>query len=208
MRKILLSMAALVVASSINAQIVNGDLENWSAGNPSDWMFDGKAGTNNIHVVGTTEVTGSNASGGAGSSALLETKITSANTVPALLLGEWSFSGEPKNIHFDYVAKPLGNDTCLFEAILLDANDKLVGGAVITFAADKATTQWNRVYVPVTYLTAEPAVKMRVRVLSSFSMINSAANMSEGSKFYVDNVFFKSDRIKLKFPSNFLLISS
>ena len=40
MKRILLSVLALCAITTINAQISNGDLENWTNGEPDAWLYD------------------------------------------------------------------------------------------------------------------------------------------------------------------------
>ena len=76
MKKILLSASIMMSVAAVNAQITNGDLDNWTAGEPVGWLYDfgtgPEPGTNNwVVALGegdpatTTEIAGSGGTGSA-----------------------------------------------------------------------------------------------------------------------------------------------
>lgn len=205
MKKILLSIGVVLTSISLNAQIVNGDLTLWQAGEPSSWMYDFggttgvQPGTNNwVTTIGegdpatTTEVTGAGASGGTGSSALLETKATvGASLIGAgytqiggMLLGEWTYTGTPASVSFDFIVQPATGDTAIVWVTLYDGTGTVVADAFVGWLDTDATTVWGNAIIPFDYVGSTTIAKVEVYCLSSYTLDGSEV---VGSKLYVDN---------------------
>lgn len=198
----------VVIGLSVNAQIVNGDLESWTSGEPDSWMFDfggqiGVApGTYNLfagvgEAVTTTEITGAAAAGGSGSSAELETKDAvpggfaqqnGINQIEGMLLGEWAFTGTPADFSFDVDAQPLTGDTAIVFCSLYDAAGDLVAWTGILVDAANATTGWTPVTVPFNYETQGTVTKIEIFCQSSIADVPVT-----GSILRVDNFAVSGD---------------
>lgn len=203
MKKLLLSVGVVLTSLSINAQIVNGDLTTWASGEPSNWVYDFggttgvQPGTNNFlsgfgESTTTDQITGAGASGGTGSSALLETKAAVTptvinagfNQIPGMLLGEWAYTGTPASVSFDFIAQPAVDDTSIVWVTLYDANGDVVADAFAGWLNANSTTAWDNLDIPFEYVSSNAIAKVEVYCVSSFS-----ANGTEvvGSKLSVDN---------------------
>lgn len=208
MKKVLLSFAALAAVTSINAQIVNGDLENWTSGEPDNWVYDfggqtGVApGTNNFvtqfgEAATTTEITGAAAAGGTGSSAELETKSvvpggaldTNGYTeITGMLLGEWPYTGTPLEFTFDFNAMPATGDTAIIQAVLWDASGNAVGFAGALFDASNATTQWTAATLPFQYVSMGTVASIEVWAQSSYADAPVIGSVLQVDNFAVQGV--------------------
>ena len=200
MKRILLSIVAISAAISVNAQVVNGDLETWAADEPTSWELDYGGtigmgpGTNNW-VAGfgegdpltTTELTGAAAAGGAGSSAFLETKdMVGASLIsfgitqfPGMLVGNWAYTGNATDIDFDFMAAPAANDTCLIQVTMYDVDSTVVGFGGAIFTAP--VTTWTAATLPITYTGTTPVTRVQIWAQSSLDAPVT------GSTFAVDN---------------------
>lgn len=202
MKKLLLSFSAACSVLALNAQVVNGDLETWASGEPSNWTYDYgggvgvQPGTNNF-VVGlgegdpatTTQITGA---GGTGSAAELETKavvgatLTAAGytNIPGLLQGQWAFTGSPVSIEFDVDVQPVAGDSALFQAVIYDASGTELGytGAIWTNAT--ATSDWTSVSMDFIMTGSGTVAMIELWATASYSEDGSEAT---GSVMRVDN---------------------
>lgn len=208
MKKVLLSFAALAAVTSINAQIVNGDLESWTSGEPDNWMYDygGQtgvaAGTNNFvtqfgEAATTTEITGTAAAGGTGSSAELETKavvpggtLDQANytEITGMLLAQWPYTGTPLELTFDFNAMPATNDTAIVQVVLLDGSGNAIGFAGTIFDASNATTQWTSATIPFQYISAGTVTTIEVWAQSSYADAPVIGSVLQVDNFAVQGV--------------------
>lgn len=203
MKKLVLSLTALCAAVSLNAQIVNGGLETWAAGEPSNWTYDYggttgvQPGTNNFltgfsEAATTTQITGTPS----GSAALLETvDATNAQVIgfgfpqiPGLLLGEWTYSGaNPTSMTCDFDARPLTGDTAVILFTVYNAAGAEMGYAGGLIVPANATSAWTNFAFPFDYTggAAGPAAKVEIYCTSSYT---SGAGVAEtGSTLKVDN---------------------
>lgn len=205
MKKLVLSFAAICAAVSLNAQIVNGDLETWTAGDPASWTYDYggttgvQPGTNNFIAglgfgdpVTTTEIAGATG----GSAALLETKdavssqVISAGfpQIEGLLLGEWSYTGaNPVSMSCDFDVRPLTGDTAVLQFTVYNASGQEMGIAGGLILPANATTNWVNYAFPFDYTggAAGPAAKIEIWCASSYS--RGAGVAETGSTLKVDN---------------------
>ena len=206
MKRILLSIFTICTVASLNAQITGGDLTTWTAGEPDSWMYDfggqvGVApGTLNLlagfgEAASTTEVTGAAAAGGSGSSALIstidvvpggaaETQL-SLTEISGFLLAEWSYTGTPLELSFDYDARPSTStaDTCLVQCVLYDAAGGVVGVAGAAFPPAAATTDWTAATIPFIYNGGTGLAVASIEITVSASLDAPIV----GSQIYVDN---------------------
>ena len=202
MKRILLSIVVLSAGISVNAQVVNGDLETWAAGEPSNWELDygGQigmdAGTNNwVTLFGegdpatTTELTGAAAAGGTGSSALLETKdMVGASIIgfgvtqyEGMLYGSWAYAGNATEVNFDFMAEPAANDTCFIQVTMFDADSVVVGYGGALFLSTAPVTTWTAATLPITYIETTPVARVEIWAESSINVPVT------GSKLALDN---------------------
>jgi hypothetical protein len=204
MKKLVLSFAAICAAVSLNAQIVNGNLETWVANEPSNWMYDfggatGVAeGTNNWVAASfgepltTTQIAG--ATGGSG--ALLETKSAVSSTligagfteIEGMLLGEWTYTGvNPVSMSCDFDARPLTGDSAVLLFTVYNAAGDEMGFAGGLILPATATTGWVNFAFPFDYTggAAGPAAKVEIWCQSSYSIGAGVAEV--GSTLKVDN---------------------
>lgn len=205
MKRILLTAVTIAAIGSVNAQIVNGDLELWTAGEPDSWLYDyGGAtgiapGTNNFVVaIGegdpatTTEITGASAAGGSGTSALLTTADAVGATVigagftqlTGMLLGEWPYSGNPLTFDFEYQVQPMPGDTAVIQATLFDAGGSIIATAGGILLDSDATGTWTPISIPFTYSGGGAVAKIEVWAQSSYSEDGTPVT---GSTLSVDN---------------------
>ena len=202
MKRVLLTITAFCAAVSLNAQVVNGNLETWASGEPSNWLYDFggsvgvQPGTENWltdfgEVATTTQTPGMLS----GTGALLETvDATSATLIDAgvtqiggLLLGEWSYSGpDLESVSFDYDARPLAGDTSFVEVALFNFAGELISIAgAFWFPAD-ATSDWTSITIPFVDAGGAGSVNsIRIYCLSSYS--TGAGTPETGSTLKVDN---------------------
>lgn len=204
MKRLLLSTAALLAVCTVNAQIVNGNLDTWASNEPSSWLFNfGTAnlypGTNNyVEANGegdpltTTEIAGS---GGTGSAAELETKAVVGATaiadgfdtqIEGLLIGLWTYAATPSTISFMVDAQPIAGDSCIFQALVYNASGQAIGYAEKIYDASNATTDWTAETLNFTMIAGTPAV---IRIWAQTSYTESDADDSGiGSIMRVDNI--------------------
>lgn len=202
MKKLVLSFAAICAAVSLNAQIVNGNLETWTAGEPANWTYNYggqigiQPGTNNfLTTYGEAATTTSTPGMTSGTGALLETiAATQAQVIAAgfteiegLLLGEWTYSAaDPNSISFDYDARPMAGDTTVLQITLYNfaGEEVAIAGGLILPA--QATTAWTSVTAPfVSQGNSGPVTKVEIWCSSSYSRGAGVAEV--GSTLKVDN---------------------
>jgi hypothetical protein len=192
MKKLYFLAATLFMGGALVAQ-TNLDLEQWSAGEPVDWLYDFgdglEPGTLN-YVTGfglpatTTEETAAPA-GGTGSSARIENldaTAAGAGILGGILLGQWAYTAEPTDFNFDVKIELETGDTALVYMELLDASDVAVGFTGGFFTVADNTTGWVSLSLPVNYVTANPVASLVVYATSSY-----ADNSIMGSTIWVDN---------------------
>lgn len=203
MKKILLSLGVVLTSISMNAQVQNGNLETWAAGEPSNWTYDFggttgvQPGTNNFltaygEAATTKQLTGSAAAGSTGISALLETvNATNAQVIAAgfakingILLGEWPYTSTPATVAFDYIAQPAVDDTAFVQVIFYDAGGNVLGGAAKGWLNSQSTTSWANISLPIVYQTAGTVAKIEIYATSSQTDDNTPVT---GSKLSIDN---------------------
>jgi len=207
MKRTLLLVTGIFVSATINAQLVNGDVESWTETDPTDWIMDvgfgPMAGTNNWvetlwpaegDPLTTNKLTGAAAAGGAGTSAILETMdMTSATIIAAgilqadgLLYGRFPISGNgnPTDFSFDYHVVPMAGDTGIVWLTLYDVDTIEVGEAGLLWTSAEATTGWTSVVVPITYFGSNDVALVDIYCSSSFSEDESYVT---GSMLSVDN---------------------
>jgi hypothetical protein len=204
MKKILLSFFSLLFGLVTNAQIVNGNLELWANGEPSNWLniFEGFPnpipGTNNdVTQIGegdpatTLQITGAAAAGGSGSSALLETKAAvgpkllalGKNTLTGMLTGKWPFTGKPSSVVFDFIAQPKSGDTAIVYITLYDASYNIVYLTGGYWTSDLASSSWKKIELPFQSYGTNTKPVAFIEILA----YSSTSNPVVGSKLYLDN---------------------
>ncbi len=210
MKKIVLSV--LVFSSMIcfgQQQISNGDFEIWNTVSwgiePSDWLDPNPNllgyGTNNF-IVGigegdpltTIKISGAQASGGTGNSALLETKaavgptIINAgfNPIYGLLSRLESFSGQvPLSISLDVKPQIQIGDTAYVYLEFRDASDNIIKYAYQEWSNN--VNSWQNVTIPIIDYAPGVISKVYIECISSYSLNGTEV---VGSKLYLDNFVF------------------
>jgi hypothetical protein len=207
MKRTLLLLAGIFVSITINAQLVNGDIESWTETDPTDWLMDigfgPMPGTNNWvetlwpaegDPLTTNKLSGAAAAGGVGHSAILETMdMTSATIIAAgilqadgLLTGRFPISGNgnPTDFSFDYHVAPMAGDTGIVWLTLYDADTLVVGESGLIWTSAEATSGWTSVVLPITYSGSNDVALVDIYCSSSFSLDESYVT---GSMLSVDN---------------------
>jgi hypothetical protein len=195
MKKLYFLAASLFFGGAVMAQ-TNLDLEQWSAGEPVDWLYDfgdgPEPGTYNyvtaFGLPASTIQETTTPAGGTGSSARLENfdaSAAGAGIIGGMLLGEWAYTGEPTDFNFDVNISLQTGDTALVFMELVDADGDAVGftGAFLTVADN--TTDWVAVSLPVAYETSNAVASVVIYCVSSY-----ADSPIMGSTLWVDNFEF------------------
>lgn len=200
MNKIYLSALALIASASISAQILNPGFENWTAGEPTDWITlngavavgDVTDGNSNILVPAVEETAGATE----GSSYLRLNSFNLANSTDVTnfpnqdygSIAVQDFNGTDQYVDFSFDVKydVVANDTAIIMVQSYDAAGNVSGQGFEVFGGSQAT--FNTVTIPMMYIGA--VASHRAYIVSSESQIFTGvtSTMAPGSWIAVDNI--------------------
>jgi hypothetical protein len=212
MRKIILPILLLnVVHFSFGQQLTNGNFESWNSTSgveePNNWQYnDGTGlvyGTNNafrlidgVDPLTTTKVIGSAAYGGAGSSALLETKSAVGSyctsngytTLPGYLYRQEAVSNPNIGaVTFNYKATVVAGDSCFVRIGLIDANFNIYSfGQYWIKPSNNGSTWQTKTIVLDNFLPGTPT-EIFIEAMSTYDESYAYNTPKIGSKLYLDN---------------------
>jgi hypothetical protein len=207
----------LLIFLSVNAylsfgqQLSNGNLDVWTTESygqePNNWLWDDGTGlvygTNNYFrslngtdPLTTTKITGAQAFGGTGNSALLETKsavgsILISNgytTIPGNLYRQEAISNpNVGSISFKYKATVVAGDSCIVRAGLLDANYNILSYGEFWIKPSNNSTTWqSKTIILENQMPGVPA-EIFIEGISTYDINYSYSTPIIGSKLYLDN---------------------
>lgn len=202
MKKQVLLFAVLFLTAFVGqAQIVNGDFENWVANGqncqgPESWgTINGSTGIVNVCTV---EKETSDVHGGSAALKLSTQQVVippvineiapgictngTVNTQTEMVEGGDAFTAQPAAISFWYKAAPVNQDEYSFSALLIDE----VSGDTVGYAEASDTaivSTYTELVVPINYVSGIPPTLLQIVFLPS-----NSANPQIGSVLWVDDV--------------------
>jgi hypothetical protein len=175
---VLFFLILLTLPESIFTQIPNAGFENWTNGEPDDWM------TNNSQFFTIVSQTSTAHSG----SSALQGTITSFGGTPisgAIIAGSdgngWPFTDHPGSIHGYYRFTSLGNDLFTGDALFI-RNGQFIGAAYFDLEAASSYTEFSS---DITWLSDDNPDTVIIAFL-----ITNHSGIHMGSAFYLDDLFF------------------
>jgi hypothetical protein len=195
----------------ISQQLLNSNMETWiteSYGQePGSWQYnDGTGlvyGTNNfvrsidgIDPLTTSKITGVQAFGGTGNSALLETKSAVGSymltngytTIPGYLYSEDVITNTNiGSITFKYKTNVIQGDSCFVKVGLFDANYNLYSLGTVWFKPNDNSNNWQTKTLILNQLLPGVPNRIFIEAMSTYDESYTYATSHIGSKLYLDN---------------------
>jgi hypothetical protein len=178
-----LFILSLFAFSRIIAQPLNNSFENWTNGDPNNWLT--------TDVVGFIDcVTQSSDAQAGSSSARLEVmNLSGSGYAPVLTSTDTNGDGHPVSQRYAtftayYKFTPTGTDQ-LFVSVGLSLDDNTVvgvGAMIIT----ATTVSWTQLNIPIYYNLPDVPTEAHI----TFSISNPAGPTTIGSTAYIDNLSF------------------
>ena len=178
--KLLVAFLSFCFISTSFSQPLNSSFENWTNGNPDDWLTTGVPTVNqsNVAFQGTY-------------SAYLEViELAGFPYIPIMNSVDESFighpvSGKPGSLQGRYQFMPLGNDLFVVNVLMLAGN---VGVGAGSIAISSSTSGWTQFTCPITYGPATPDNTIITITITDTSTGGTFGTI--GSYGYIDDLGF------------------
>ncbi len=214
MKKIILSVLVLSSVVCFGQQLTNSNMELWTTVSygpePNNWQYnDGTGiayGTNNnarsyngTDPLTTTKITGAAAFGGAGNSALLETKSVVGSTLLGAgytTLPGWLYRQEAitntniGSLTFNYKSTVVQGDSCYVRVGLIDASFNIYSLGVFWIKPSDNSTTWKTKTIILENLLPGTPTEIFIEAMSTYDGFDgnySFVTPIIGSKLYLDN---------------------
>ena len=175
-KHLLLAITLQLVIIGAHAQIPNASFENWTGGNPDNWLT-----ANSPYTVFVTQVNNAHE----GNSALRNDVLSILNytfTSP-LILGNTgqgvAISSAPEAIHGWYIFNSEGDDNFQAFALVLDNAGNLTGGGELDLAPTSVYTEF---VINMVYYTGSPNGDS---LIIGFAMNNDSAGVVHTGSYYI-----------------------